>query len=98
MQWGIYFMGPINPLAHRTRYRYILVAMDVYVTKWVEAKAFTNSNATTTTSFLYKHIITKFGCSMELIDDQGDHFINETIKIFITKFMINHKKATTYYL
>lgn len=97
MQWGIGFMGPINPLAHRTWNLYILVTMDVYVTKWVEAKALTNNNATTTTRFLYKHIITRFGCSMELINDQGDHFTNETIKNFIAKFMINHKKATTYY-
>ncbi len=91
-------MGPINPLAHRIRNGYILIATDVYVTKWVEAKALTNNNATTTTRFFHKHIITMFGCSMELINDEGDHFINETIKIFIAKFMINHKKATTYYL
>jgi hypothetical protein len=90
-------MGPINPLAHRIGNRYILVATYVYVTKWVEAKALRNNNATTTTRFFYKHIITRFGCSMELINDQGDPFINETIKIFIVEFMINHKKATTYY-
>lgn len=34
---------------------------------------------------------------MELINDQGGHFINETIKTVTVEFMINHKKATTYY-
>jgi hypothetical protein len=34
---------------------------------------------------------------LELINNQGWHFINETIEILIMKFMINHKKATNYY-
>jgi len=94
---NIYFLGPINLLAHRTRNRYILVVTDVYATKWAKAKALTNNSVITIARFFFEHIITKFGCPMELINNQGSHFINETIKIFIAKFMINHKKATTYY-
>ena len=37
-KWGIDFIGPIDPLAHRTHAQYIIVAI-VYVTKRVEAKA-----------------------------------------------------------
>jgi hypothetical protein len=65
--------------------------------KWVEAMAFTNNIAIANARFFYEHIITIFGCPLELINNQGGHFINETIKILTTKFMINHKKATTYY-
>ena len=35
-KWGIEFVGPIDPLAHRTHAQYIIVATN-YVTKWVEA-------------------------------------------------------------
>jgi hypothetical protein len=97
MQWGIYVLGPINPSTHRTWNWHILLATNIYATKWAKAKAFKNNNITTNARFLYEHIITKFGCPMELINDQGSHFINETIKIFIVEFMINHKKATAYY-
>ncbi len=30
---------------------------------------------------------------MKLIFDQGTHFVNKTIAILITKFMVNHKKS-----
>jgi hypothetical protein len=30
---------------------------------------------------------------MEFIFDQGTHFVNKTIVILTTKFMVNHKKS-----
>jgi hypothetical protein len=88
-------VGPINPIAHQIGNHYILVIID-YAMKWIKAKAFTNNTLIANTRFLYEHIITKFDCPLKLINNQGGHIINETIEILITKFMINHKKATTY--
>jgi hypothetical protein len=62
--------------------------------KWTDTKALTNNTTIVTTRFLSEHIIIRFGCPLELINDQGGQFINETIEMLITKFMINHKKDT----
>jgi hypothetical protein len=87
---------PSGPPFHLTRNHYILVAID-YTTKWAKAKAFTNNTTTISTWFIYEHVITKFGCPLELINNQGGQFIIETIEMLTMKFMKNHKKATTYY-
>ena len=42
-------------------------------------------------------MITKFGCPLEFVIDQGSHFINDTIKVLTQEFMILHRKSTTYY-
>jgi transposase InsO family protein len=32
-----------------------------------------------------------------LVSDQGSHYINKTIEIFVEEFMISHPKSTIYY-
>ncbi len=54
-KWGIDFVGPITPPAHKTHAQYIIVATD-YLTKWVEAKATTKADARTTAQFLYEYV------------------------------------------
>ncbi len=54
-----------------------------YVTKWVEAKALKTNSIVVTTRFLYEYILTKFGCPLTIITNQGEHFINDTIKHLI---------------
>ena len=34
---------------------------------------------------------------MELVTDQGGHFINETMEALVWEFVIKHQKSTTYY-
>ena len=74
-KWGIDFIGLIDPPAHRTHAQYIIVATD-YVTKWVEAKATQKNDAHTIAKFLYKYIFTRYGLPIELVSNQGFHFIN----------------------
>ena len=74
-KWGLDFVGPIKPKTQRSGARYILVATD-YATKWVEAVALKDNTATSVARFLYKNIMSRFGCPIELVSDQGTHFLN----------------------
>ena len=73
-KWGIDFVGPIAPASKHGQKRYILVATD-YVTKWAEALAVKNDNASTVAKFLYENIITRFGCPKELVSDHRPNLL-----------------------
>ena len=88
-KWGINFVGPINPPAHRTWAQYIIVVTD-YLTKWVEAKATVKNDARTTAKFLYENVFTRYGLPIEIVSDQGVHFINEVIEFLLAEFMVLH--------
>ena len=47
--------------------------------------------------FIYENIITRFGCPLTLISDQGSHFVNKTIKNLTDQFHIDHRWSTTYH-
>ena len=95
-KWGIDFVGPINPPAHRTKAQYIIVATD-YLTKWVEAKATPKNNARTTTYFLYEYVFTRYGLPIEIVSDRGTHFLNEVIHYLLDEFMVIHRKSAPYH-
>ena len=95
MKWGIDFMGPFKKVT-RTRNKYIIVAI-AYVTKWAEAKALPNNTAKSTAWFLFDQVIARFGCPLEIVSDQGTHFINEVIQYLTQRLMIKHQKFTPYY-
>ncbi len=40
------------------------------------------------TKFLYEFILTKFGCPLTIITNQGEHFINDIIKYITNHFML----------
>ena len=82
-------------VAKMTGNRYILVATD-YCTKWVEAIALRDNKAVSVAKFLYNNIITRFGCPIELVLDQGVHFLNKVFKLLTETHMIDHKKSSTY--
>jgi hypothetical protein len=58
-----------------------LVARD-YATKWVKAKALKTNIAVIIARFLYEYIMIRFGCPLIIVTNQGEHFINDTIKHF----------------
>ena len=95
-KWGLDFVGPFTPPAVRTGNRYILVATD-YCTMWVEAKALRDNTTTSTTKFLYEYIWCRFGCPIEVINDQESHFLNLGIHELTHRYIVVHKKSTPYY-
>ena len=95
LRWGLDFIGPIRPIT-KHGFRYILAATD-YTTKWVEAKPLRTNTAIVTANFIYENIITRFGCPLEIMSDQGTHFVNAVIEELMDNHVIKHRTSTVYY-
>ena len=93
-KWGIDFIGPINPVNARKN-RYIILATD-YATKWVEARSTKQNDAATAAGFLFEEIMMRFGHPLELVSDRGKHFLNDVIYNITTRYLIKHRKTTSY--
>ncbi len=50
-----------------------------------------------TPKFLYDHILTRYGCPLTIIINQGTHFINDVILYLINHFILNHTNSIVYY-
>jgi transposase InsO family protein len=96
MKWGLDFVEPMKLVGRYTRNKYIHIATD-YVTKWVETRALRIIIAAITKRILYECILTKFGCPLTIVIDQGVQFINGAIKYLIDHFLLKHMSSTTYY-
>ena len=75
---------------------YIIVATD-YLTKWAEVRATLKNDARTTAKFLYEQVFTRYGMPIEIVSDQGVHFINEVIEFLLEEFMVIHRKSAPYH-
>ena len=93
---GHRFIGPFPIPAKRIGARYIITAVE-YVTKWAEAEPVDTCSSEIAANFIYENIITRFGCPITLISNQGTHFINRTIKTLTDQFQIDHRRSTTYH-
>ena len=67
------------------------------MTKWAKAKPFETCTKEVAAKFIYENIITRFGCPLTLISDQGTHFVNDTIQVLLKKFIIDHRRKMTYH-
>ena len=92
------FVGPFKPASMRTRSKYIVVGME-YCTnfKWVEAKALQDNITASITKFLYEDIWCRYACLIELISDQGGHFIGHVVENLKTFYAVFQKRNTPYY-
>ena len=94
--WAIEFIGPFPIPTKRTGARYIITAVE-YVAKWAETKPIETCSSEVAANFIYENIITRFGCPLTLINDQGSHFIKKTIKSLTDQFKIDHRRSTAYH-
>jgi hypothetical protein len=78
------------------RNKYILIAID-YAMKWLEARALKTNTMVVITKNSYERILTKFGCPLTIVTNQGVHFINDAIKYLTNHFLMKHVSFTTYY-
>ena len=95
-KWDLDFIGPFKHATAQTSNRYIIVATDYY-TKWVEAKALRDNTTASTAKFIYENLWCRFGCPIELVSDQGGHFVNRIICELTSHYAVVHKKSTPYY-
>jgi hypothetical protein len=77
-----FYIGPIKLVGWFTSNKYIFVATN-YATKWVEVKALKTNTTVVTTKFMYEYILTRFGCLLTIVTDQGVHFINDAKNILL---------------
>jgi hypothetical protein len=82
-KWGLDFIGHVKPTSKMSGNQYIMVAIH-YATKWVETQALRTNIATITTKFLYKHILTRFGCLLTIVTYQNINLITDAIRILFT--------------
>jgi hypothetical protein len=95
-KWGLDFIGPISPTNKMSNNQYFLIAID-YATKWVEVRALHTNITIITTKFLYELIVTRFGCPLTVVANQGTHFINDAIKYLTHHFILRHTGSNVYY-
>jgi hypothetical protein len=96
MKWGLDFVGPIKLMGRYTWNKYIFVAID-YVIKWVEVRALRKNRLRVIAKVLYECILTRFGCPLTIVTNQGVHFNNDSIKYLTNHFLMKHVSSTTYY-
>ena len=85
-KWRLDFAGPFKLATTQTRNKYVSITMD-YGMKWVEAKALRRNTA----KFLYECIWCRYNYPIDLISDQGSHYINEVVKSLVEHYTIVHK-------
>lgn len=76
--------------------RYIITAID-YLTKWPEAKAVSNKEASTIAKFIFEEIICRHGCPKIIQSDQGTEFTAQIIAELTSQFGIQHRFSSPYH-
>eukprot|EP00253_Pinus_taeda_P034288 PITA_34288 len=94
-QWGLDFIGEINPHSNG-QHKWILVATD-YFTKWIEIIPTKNANHQVVIKFLNENIFNRFGCPTKLVTDNAVAFKAKEL-VDMTEFMgIQLVHSTSYY-
>ena len=86
-------LGPLPLSKHGNRY--ILVVTDMF-TKWTEAMALQNQEASTVSRALVDNFICRFGTPLQLHSDQGRNFESELFKELCSYLGIDKTRTTSF--
>ena len=45
----------------------------------------------------FENIFTRYGLPLEIVSDQGVHFVNEVIEFLLAEFMVTHKRSAPHH-
>ena len=87
-------MGPF-PIAVR-QLKFLIVGID-YFTKWVEAETLVTIIEKNVRSFIWRHIICRYGIPRVLVSDNRKQFDNDSFQDFCSQLGIkNHYSSPTH--
>jgi hypothetical protein len=90
------FVGLFTPQARRSGTTYIITATE-YLIRWAEVALITDFTTEIIAWFIFKNVVTGFGCLCILLSDQGTHFLNTIISTLTEEFQIHDQKSTPYH-
>ncbi|KAG7548084.1 Integrase catalytic core [Arabidopsis suecica] len=94
MRWSMDIVGPMH---HSTRgVQYLLVLTD-YFSKWIETEAYISIHDSVVKTFLWKHIICRYGVPYEIVTDNGPQFISNDFEDFCSAWGIKLSYSTPRY-
>ena len=90
-KWGVDFMtcNPHSAGGHA----YIIVAVD-YFTKWAETMPTLAADGRTAASFLFNHVIARFGVPQAIVTDHGTHFRDYMMAELTSTLGLRHDSST----
>ncbi|XP_057834936.1 uncharacterized protein LOC131045367 [Cryptomeria japonica] len=94
-QWGVDFIGPINPPSN-AGHHYVLTAMD-YFTKWVEAVFVKHTTSETVCDFIKENIVSRFGVPNKIVAVNATYFSSYEITQFFFEYHITLAHSSDYY-
>ncbi|KAH9291094.1 hypothetical protein KI387_044665, partial [Taxus chinensis] len=94
MQWGLDFIGVINPNSSQG-HKWIVTATD-YFTKWTEAVVLKEANESNILDF-YEGIVTRFGAPATIISDNALAFLGTKITEWAVKNCVYLSTSSNYY-
>ncbi|CAE6199346.1 unnamed protein product [Arabidopsis arenosa] len=94
MRWSMDIIGPMHRSTRGVQY--LLVLTD-YFSKWIEAEAYISIQDSVVKTFLWKHIICRYGVPYEIVTDNGPQFISNDFEDFCSAWGIKLSYSTPRY-
>ncbi|KAG1077289.1 hypothetical protein G6F42_024944 [Rhizopus arrhizus] len=90
-RWHLDFVGELPHTKNGNRW--LITAVDA-TTNWPIACALPDATKESVAQFIYKEIVTRFGCPVEVVTDRGANFCSELVQEYV-KLLGSHHKLTS---
>jgi transposase InsO family protein len=94
--WETVSTDLVGPLPRSSRGNCYVVVMQDRFTKWVQCRAVRKATARAVTQALYEEVITRFGCPVTVISDNGTQYSGTTFRTLLQELGIAHRLTPPY--
>ncbi|KAH0815056.1 hypothetical protein GEV33_007735 [Tenebrio molitor] len=94
--WETVSTDLVGPLPRSSRGNCYVVVMQDRFTKWVQCRAVRKATARAVTQALYEDVITRFGCPVTVISDNGTQYTGGTFRTLLRELGIVHRLTPPY--